>query len=343
MLNFFRRSALMVKIFFVVLLALMSLSLVITLIPGMTGITTDASGIEVVAEVGGEPITSWQVQQGVLQMGRNNQVPSEMLWLYTDQVLDQMIMEKAVVLEAERMGLRVTEDDLRRRLRMIQELFPGGKFVGQQQYEDMVLSRFGTSVEEFETRFRNGLLRERLRQVVTDSIGVSPEEIHAAFVRDNEKLVLQYVFLEPAAFRSAVAATDAALQEYYQSNASRYQLPEQRRAKILLIESQKVRDSVSVTDAEMQKYYQDHIENYRVPERVAVRHILFRATDKEPEKLAQARQKAADVMQRLKAGRTFEQLAAEFSEDTANAMQGGDLGWIVRGQTVPNFENVAFR
>src|SRR3990172_8777332 len=152
MLSFFRRSALMVKIFFVVLLALMSVSMVITLIPGMTGIMTDPNAIAVVAEVGNEKITTFDVQQGVLQMGRTNQVPAEMLWLYTEQVLDQMVLEKASVLAAERMGLRVTEEDLRMRLRLVPELFPQGKFVGQEEYEMMVLNRFGTSVGSFEVR-----------------------------------------------------------------------------------------------------------------------------------------------------------------------------------------------
>ncbi|MBI2819615.1 MAG: peptidyl-prolyl cis-trans isomerase, partial [Acidobacteria bacterium] len=276
------------------------------------------------------------------QMGRTNQVPAEMLWLYTEQVLDQMVLEKASVLEAERLGLRVAPEDMLMRLRLIPELFPGGKFVGQEEYDAMVQSRFGTSVAAFETRFRNSLLMEKLRQVVTDSITVSPREVRDAFHKENEKLVLHYVFFEPSAYEKQVTATDAALQEYYQNNSARYQLPEQRRARILLFDKEKVRESVSVTDAEKQKYYQDHLDNYRVTERVSVKHILLRAREQEPEKLEEARKEAADLLKKLKAGANFEELAKANSDDTASAVKGGDLGWIVRGQTVLNFEKAAF-
>jgi len=342
MLSFFRKRASLIKIFFGFLLALMSVTMVIQMIPGIGGNTMDPNAIEVVAEVGGEKITTFEVQQGIQQLGRSNQVPSEMLWLYTEQVLDQMVLEKASVLEAQRMGLRVSQEDLLMRLRLIPDLYPGGKFVGREQYESMVLERFGTPVADFETRFRNNLLMEKLRQVVTDAVGVNPQEVRDTFIKENEKLVLRYVFLESAAFKKEITATDAVLQEYYQKNTDAYRLPEQRRAKILLLETKKVRESLAITDAEKRKYYQDHLDNYRQQERVSVRHILLRATDKEPEKLAQARKKAEELLKQLKAGAKFEDLAKASSEDTASAVKDGDLGWIVRGQTVPNFEKAAF-
>jgi len=342
MLSFFRRSALMVKILFLSLAGLVALSMVVTLIPGMIGFSADPAAIQVVAEVGNEEITTFDVQQQVMQMGRTNQVPAEMLWLYTAQVLDQMVLEKASVLAAERMGLRVTEADLRMRLRLIPELFPQGQFVGPEEYEMMVQNRFGTSVGAFETRFRNSLLMEKLRQVVTDSIGVSQREVHEAFVKANEKFVIDYVLFNPLDYESAVTVTDAALQEYFEKNTARYQLPERRRAKILLLDKQKVRESVSVTDVEKQKYYQDNLDNYRQQERVSVSHILFRATEQEPEKMEAARKKAADLLEQLKGGANFEALAKANSEDTGSAASGGDLGWIVRGQTVANFERAAF-
>jgi peptidyl-prolyl cis-trans isomerase D len=292
--------------------------------------------------VGGEKITTYDVQQGVLQMGRSNQVPSEMLWLYTAQVLDQMVLEKASALAAERMGLRVSEEDLRMRLQLIPELFPDGKFIGREEYEMMVMNRFGTSASEFETRFRNSMLMEKLRQVVTDAIGVTEKEVHDAFARANEKFVIRYVLFEPSDYESAVTLSDAALQEYYENNAARYQLPEQRRAKILLLDREKARESASATDAEKQKYYQDNLSNYRLQERVSVRHILLRASEQEPGSLETARQKAADLLQQLKSGASFEDLAKANSADTVSAENGGDLGWIVRGQTVPNFEEAAF-
>jgi peptidyl-prolyl cis-trans isomerase D len=344
MLSFFRKRAAVVKIVFGVLLVLVCVSMVITLIPGLPGggTTADPAAIEVVAQVGGERITTFDLRQNLMQTARANNIPSEMIWLYAQQLLDQMVLEKATVQEAQRLGLRVSDEELRTRLRQVPELFPQGRFVGQQQYEDLVIERFGVSVEQFEQRFRDSLLTEKLRQLVTDSIGVGPEEIHEFFVRENEKFVLRYVFVTPESIKDSIKPTDAELGEYFQANRARYQLPEKRTVKVLQLDNERAKQGMSVSDAERRRYYQDRLDDYRQPERVQASHILFRVADKDPAKLAEARKRAEDLLKLLKAGADFADLAKRNSQDTANAPKGGDLGWIVRGQTVPEFEKAAF-
>jgi peptidyl-prolyl cis-trans isomerase D len=47
-------------------------------------------------------------------------------------------------------------------------------------------------------------------------------------------------------------------------------------------------------------------------------------------------------LKQVKAGGDFSKLAAQYSEDTASAKNGGSIGWIGRGRTVPEFEKAAF-
>ena len=63
-------------------------------------------------------------------------------------------------------------------------------------------------------------------------------------------------------------------------------------------------------------------------------------TDAEVEEI---RQKADDVLKQAKKGAKFEDLAKKYSEDPGTKDKGGDLGWITQGQTVPEFEKMAFR
>jgi peptidyl-prolyl cis-trans isomerase D len=260
--------------------------------------------------------------------------------LYTSQVLNDLLLERASLREADRLGLRVSEAELAERLRQIPDLFPEGKFVGRELYEDMVYSRFNEGIPEFEARLRRAILLDKLRKLATDSVMVYPEEVRKAFQEANEKLVLDYVHVDPAALRADIKPTDEALQAYYQTNQSRYQIPQKRSAKFLWFDQNRLGQAISIAEVDLRRYYQQNQDSYRTQEQVQVSHILRRTSD--PAKKEEVKKKAEELLAQLKGGADFATLAKANSEDTGSAVQGGDLGLIVRGQTVPEFEAAAF-
>ena len=124
-----------------------------------------------------------------------------------------------------------------------------------------------------------------------------------------------------------------------------------------------VREVVSsqiVTDAEVKKYFDDHPDEFATPERVKVRHIVIIANGAGPhpkskeQALETIKQVAAELQlkfrgvsaadpaaaQRIRLA-YFSELARKYSED-GSAPNGGDLGWVVKGQLDPQFEAAAF-
>ncbi len=71
-------------------------------------------------------------------------------------------------------------------------------------------------------------------------------------------------------------------------------------------------------------------------------HILFKTIGKTDAEVAEIKKQAEAALKQAKSGANFEALAKKYSEDDASKAKGGDLGWIVEGQTVPEFQNVAF-
>jgi peptidyl-prolyl cis-trans isomerase D len=84
------------------------------------------------------------------------------------------------------------------------------------------------------------------------------------------------------------------------------------------------------------------MDNFRTPERVKVRHILLMTQGKPDAEKKTQLAKAQGVLKQLRGGADFAELAKKDSEDPGTAPKGGDLGYIVRGQTVPEFEKTAF-
>jgi foldase protein PrsA len=92
----------------------------------------------------------------------------------------------------------------------------------------------------------------------------------------------------------------------------------------------KVTDGVKVSDAEARAYYDSHPTVYTQPPSRVVRHILVK--DKAT---------ADKLYAQLKAGADFGALAKKYSQDPGSKSQGGKLT-ITKGQTVPQFDKVAF-
>ena len=275
-----------------------------------------------------------------------------MIPYFSSQAAEQLINEKALVDQAERMGLRASDEELRQELRQGQIgsiLFPDGKFVGQEEYENFV-QRNDMTVPQFESLEKNFILVRKLRALVATSAFVGDAEVRDEFNRRNTKVKFEYAVITQADILKGLHPTDEELKAFYDRNKSSYvnSIPEKRQIKYAVVDTAKMAAATTVTDQDLQTYYNQHREEFRVPEQVKVSHILIKTPlpapgAKEDEKaIADARAKAEDVLKQVKAGGDFGQLAGKYSDDPGSAKSGGELGWIGRGRTVPEFEKAAF-
>ena len=108
-----------IKITMTVILVLICVSMVITLIPGLMSGSIMSSSPDTVASVNGQDITLVDVQQQLAQQTRQQSIPEAMRGIYARQILDQMIFQRALDVEAQRLGLQVTDDEETQRIRQI--------------------------------------------------------------------------------------------------------------------------------------------------------------------------------------------------------------------------------
>src|SRR3989454_12789203 len=339
------------------LLLLICVSMVWYLVPsgGSTGLGGRSQGV--VAKVGGEEVTRLQVQRQTTQMlkqqfPRGGAQMAMLMPFFAQRAAENLISQKAILVEAERLGLRVNDQELSDELqhgRYAQAFFPGGSFIGQEAYEARI-QQAELTVPQFEQSVKEEILFDKLRNLVTGSASVTDAEVHQEFVRKNTKVKFDYAVLRKDDVLKEIHPSEAELKAFYERNKATYNnsIPEKRKIRYALLDTAKIQAQTPVTSEDLQAYYGQHRDEFRVPEQVNVRHILIKTPlpgpdgKVDPKGPEEARKKAEDVLKQVKAGGNFGDLAKKYSEDPGSAKNGGSLGWIGRGRTVPEFEKAAF-
>ncbi|HEY6305281.1 MAG TPA: peptidyl-prolyl cis-trans isomerase [Candidatus Angelobacter sp.] len=338
-------------------LIILAASMVTYLIPGFMNRADSAGPSGVVASVAGEDIRADQVTKIAQQQLQAQRIPEAYMSLVmpqaVQQAVQQLIQQQEIRYEAGRMGLKAYNSEVADEMQngmLKQYFYPNGKWIGQQEYVSF-LAQNHTTPEVFEAQVRDQVLARKLFGMITAGVSVTPAEVEQAYKDKNLKVKFQYAFLSLADIQKEIHPTEAELKAFYQSNLGRYQnsIPEKRQLRYFVLLDKDAESKVTVDVADIQRYYNSNLDQYRLPDRVKVRHILITTPPPgadgkaDPKAVDDARAKAADILKQLKAGGDFAALAKKYSQDTLTSQNGGEVGWIQKGQfPSPEAEKAAF-
>lgn len=358
MIRFLQQDSRFVKIIFISLISIVAVLMVITLVPGI--FQDDATGTTNFAVVHSDgmfgrflgsstDVPVAQVQQVAQRMQQQNHYPDFVLPFLMQRAGQALVQRAMLVEEAGRLGLSVSDTDVRNELLhgpFAAVLFPGGKFIGEERYEDFVQNNFNLSRADFEKQLKEEILINRLEALITGGITVSNQAVRDAYLTQATKVKFQYAVLSDDTLRKQITPSDAELKQFFDKNAARYAkaIPETRNVQYVAFTMNQVPGGPPVvTDADVQRYYNQHQKEFMVPEEVRVRHILIAVPQKADAKtVAAAKTKAEGILDQLKHGANFAELAKKYSDDPGSKAQGGELGYIQHGATVPAFDQAAF-
>ncbi|MGA7523448.1 MAG: peptidyl-prolyl cis-trans isomerase [Acidobacteriaceae bacterium] len=360
MIRFLQKDTKFTKWLFGIIIAATCVLMVIFLVPGIFNDTSNASTTYASIRHGGffgrflpaqQEISVGDVQQAARNMMRGRQVPDMYMPIIMQQAGQQIIMQRILLQEAQRMGITATDADVRRFLHTGmwgQYLFPDGKFIGVAAYTDFVTQNLNMTVQKFESEIKDQVISDRLRDLVTGGITVSDAEVRNNYRNQATKIKFDYAVLSADDLRKTINPTDVELQAYFKQNAARYKdaLPETRKIEyVAFADSDLPGGKPQITQAEIQQYYDQNQQQYKVDAEVKVRHILISVDPNAGKDAdAKAKAKAQDILDQIRKdnGKNFAELAKKYSDDPGSKDQGGELGWLKRGATVPQFDAVAF-
>ena len=349
-----------VKVLFAIIIGLAVVTMVITLVPGIfdnVGGGSDPSVYATVHEPGffgrifgaSATVQQVEVQRLAEQQIQRQGLPAMYAQIMLPQAGQALIQRKILQLEADKMGLKVSDADLANQLhqgQIGQVLFPNGVFIGQDKYMNLIQNETGMTIPQFEDAVKSDMEVDRLHELITGGVIVPDNEVRESYRVSGTKVKFDYAVITSADIANTVNPSDADLQAFFKSNAARYATADPETRKIQYI-SFGIDDlpggAPKVTDAQVQAYYNAHLADYQVKDQVKARHILIAVPEGADAKTdAAAKAKAQGILDQLHHGGDFAALAKQYSDDPGSKDNGGDLGFFQRGKMVPAFEAAAF-
>ena len=274
------------------------------------------------------------------QMGEN--VDSDFLSssVLGRQVVDQLVRDLLLFQDARSNGYYVGDEALAKAIRRAPMFLTDEKF-DQSRYERL-LQFSGYSVPEFEELQRQLAAVSQIRSsFLASSFSVDQS------VNEVLKVVLQtrdgdYALIEPERFASEIEVSEEDIQAEYDQNLSLYTEPEKIKVEYIQLLLSDFAKDYEPTEETLQQLYEVDIAQFLREESRFVSHVLIKPDGESEEDEAKALEEATEVAEKAKAGEDFGELVSNHSDDTGSVEQGGSIGEVNRGATVPEFEEVAF-
>jgi peptidyl-prolyl cis-trans isomerase D len=361
MIRFLQTDNRITKALLVVVIGAASVSMVVYLIPGLTGASATAPDTYAVVYPhwysrflsSGDTVSQQRVEQLTRQqlMQRNPQYADNpmIIKFFESQVGQQLVQQQVLLQEAGKLGIRATKKDVQQYLQTGptgQVLFPDGKFIGTDAYANLIATRLNMSVGDFEDSVKRDIIIRRLQAMITAGVTVGPQEVRDAYRKQNIKIKFDYAVVSSDDLLKTINPSDSDLEAFFKKNAARYAtaVPEQRKITYFAFTPNDVPGGApQPTQQQIQSYYTAHVSDYQQPEQAKSRHILIKlAPGADAKTDAAAKAKAETVLQKLKAGGSWTDLAKQYSDDPGSKDAGGELGFSQRGRMVPEFDNAIF-
>ncbi|WP_440879181.1 peptidylprolyl isomerase [Vibrio natriegens] len=250
---------------------------------------------------------------------------------FRKSVLDRMINDVLLDQQAEALGLRISDEQVRSMILEMPQFQSNGQF--DQEIYQASLRRAGFSPDTFAEYMRRELVREQLLNALQTSEFTLPGEVQVQGELFTQTRDIRTVAIDFEEFAKNVELTDEEIQDYYKANQDNFTRPEQAKVAYIELSAEALKTQIEVSDEEVQKYYDEHLDKYSSEEQRRVAHILVEGDDEA---------KAQAILDELNNGAEFSTLAEEKSDDFGSAEIGGDLGWIERDVMDPAFEEAAF-
>ena len=278
-----------------------------------------------VAEVNGEDISDFQLQQGIQELinsigGNAEGIEQSLL----EQIAMNQIVEETLLRQsAQAAALSISSERIDRAIIENPNFQVGGRF--DPEFAVRTMNSQGFTV----TSYREALSRQMLLSQVVNAYSSSgfatQSELQTLAALSAQARDFRYITIPPGTRTLGTPITDEQIATYYEANQARFVRPESVIVDYVVLDKTNIADEVVLEEGAVLAQYELERSTFEGSAEKRASHILFETGPSLS--VNQAREAASAAVARLDAGESFEALALELSSDQVSAEEGGDIGF----------------
>lgn len=278
-----------------------------------------------VAEVNGEDISDFQLQQGIQELinsigGNAEGIEQSLL----EQIAMNQIVEETLLRQsAQAAALSISSERIDRAIIENPNFQVGGRF--DPEFAVRTMNSQGFTV----TSYREALSRQMLLSQVVNAYSSSgfatQSELQTLAALSAQARDFRYITIPPGTRTLGTPITDEQIATYYEANQARFVRPESMIVDYVVLDKTNIADEVVLEEGAVLAQYELERSTFEGSAEKRASHILFETGPSLS--VNQAREAASAAIARLDAGESFEALALELSSDQVSAEEGGDIGF----------------
>jgi len=255
------------------------------------------------------------------------------------QALKQLVEKKLMLIEAERLNFRVTDEELEAAIVGIEAFQTDGVFDNRRY--NSVLNSMRLTPEGFEIEQKEAMLTGKLRSFITENVKVSDQEAREYFEYQDASVDIDFVLFATERYKN-IKPTDDEIKAYFEKHKETYKTEVRLKVRYLHFSPESFKSEVKIDNDELLDYYETNIQEFYTPKTVEASHILIKAAkDADAKTVEKTKKRALEIMEMAREGKDFTDLAKKYSEGPSG-VKGGSLGAFRKEAMVKPFSDKAF-
>lgn len=251
-------------------------------------------------------------------------------------VMKQIVDAELLKQEAEKFDYDVSPTSIREYIESSPGLQIDGKF-SKEAYANF-LAQVNKSAELLQREIKEDIKGTALPLLVNGSSFALQSEIEAQYLLSKQKRSFDYIEIKSKDIEDTIEITEEEINSHYNEFGQDYMTTEQVSVNYIELSAIDLVDLVEVSDEELLQQYEETKKSLMTAEKRNAQHILLPVDGNEEEVKIQI----IAVAKRISDGDDFAEVAKEVSKDPGSAENGGDLGWVSKGDMVEAFDEKLF-